>query len=61
MEENPKKPIVNLPRVNEKHIACVCLGIVAVSCAWLLGDTSVPIVTGCAGSIGGLITGDHLK
>ena len=44
-----------LPTVSEKHIAVIVLGIISVVSAWLLGEASVPIITGCAGSIGGFI------
>ena len=44
-----------LPTVSEKHIAVIVLGIISVTSAWLLGEASVPIITGCAGSIGGFI------
>ena len=54
MDEKRK---LELPEVNEKHIAVICLTLICIFSAWMLGKDSVPIITGCAGAVGGFIKG----
>jgi hypothetical protein len=50
-----------LPEVNEKHIAVICLAVISIFSAWILKADSVPIITACVGSIGGFIAGRGMK
>lgn len=50
-----------LPEVSDKNMAVVVLGIMALGAMYFLKDTSVPIITGIAGSIGGFVTGQRWK
>ena len=51
----------NLPTINEKHVAVICLAIISVFSAWMLKADAVPIITACVGSIGGFIAGRGMK
>jgi hypothetical protein len=50
-----------LPKINQKHIAVIVLGIVACVSAFVLKGDSVPIITAVVGSIGGFIAGNSTK
>ena len=52
---------IELPEINEKHIAVICLAVISCISALLLGKESVPIITASVGSIGGFIAGKAMK
>jgi hypothetical protein len=55
------KPLIQLPEIGDKNLACVILGIISIFAIIVLKGEGIPIVTGCAGAIGGFVVGDKLK
>ena len=49
------EPKFKLPEIGEKNLAMIVLGVISLTAMFTLGKDGIPIVTACAGAIGGFV------